>query len=183
MRKILLDNGLQEKRDYRIVEVQFPNMIPALREKKVDLVGVVTPFSIEAHKDPNIRTLFTLKAAMGPAQTTLLAARAPYIAKNRAALVDFFEDWIRATRWYLDPANHDAAVKILCDFTKESPAVYNDWVFTKKDYYRDRDAKPNLAALQSNLKVQKDLGLLDIDIDIAKFTDLSVVEDAARRIK
>jgi NitT/TauT family transport system substrate-binding protein len=183
MRKIMLDHGMQEKRDYRIVEVEFPNMLPQLKAKNVDLVGEVTPFSIEAHKDGGVRTLFTLKGAMGPAQTTLLAARAGYIAEHRAALVDFFEDWIRATRWYLDPKNHAEAVKILADFTKQPASVYDDWVFTKKDYYRDPDAKPNLAALQDNLKVQKELGLLDIDIDIGKYTDLSLVEDAAKRIQ
>ncbi len=183
MRKIMLDHGMQEKRDYRIVEVEFPNMIPALKEKKVDLVGEVTPFSIEAHKDGSVRTLFTLKGAMGAAQTTLLAARAGYIKEHRAALVDFFEDWIRATRWYLDPKNRAEAIDILAKFTKQPKSIYEDWVFTKKDYYRDPDAKPNLTALQSNLKVQKELGLLNIDIDINKYTDLSLVEDAAKRLK
>ncbi len=66
MRKILLDHGLKEKRDYRIVEVEFPNMTAALKQKKVDLAGEVTPFSIIAHKDGALRTLFTLKGAMGP---------------------------------------------------------------------------------------------------------------------
>ena len=183
MRKIMLDHGMQEKRDYRIVEVEFPNMLPQLKAKNVDLVGEVTPFSIEAHKDGAVRTLFTLKSAMGPAQTTLLAARTGYISEHRATLVDFFEDWIRATRWYLDPENHAEAVKILADFTKQPTSVYDDWVFTEKDYYRDPDAKPNLTALQSNLKVQRELGLLDIDIDIGKYTDLSLVEDAAKRIQ
>jgi len=182
MRKILLDHGLQDKRDYNIVEVEFPNMLPALKSRKVDLIGEVTPFSIQAHKDGGVRTLFTLKGAMGPAQTTLLAARSGYIADHRAALVDFFEDWIRATRWYLDANNHAEAVQILANFTKQPAAVYDDWVFTKKDYYRDPDAKPNLAALQNNLKVQKELGLLSIDIDIAQYTDLSIIEDAAKRI-
>jgi len=182
MRKIMLDHGMQERRDYRIVEVEFPNMVPALREKKVDLIGEVTPFSIEAHQDGAVRTLFTLKGAMGAAQTTLLAARAGYIAEHRAALVDFFEDWIAATRWYLDPKNRDEAVGILADFTKQPRSVYEDWVFTKKDYYRDPDGKPNLQALESNLRVQKQLGLLNIDIDINKYTDLSLVEDAAKRL-
>lgn len=183
MRKIMLDHGMQEKRDYRIVEVEFPNMIPALKEKRVDLVGEVTPFSIEAHKDGAVRTLFTLKGAMGAAQTTLLAARTGYINEHRAALTDFFEDWIRATRWYLDPKNRAEAIDILANFTKQPKSVYEDWVFTKKDYYRDPDGKPNPAALESNLKVQKELGLLNIDIDINKYTDLSLVEDAAKRLK
>ncbi len=183
IRKIMLDHGMEEKRDYRIVEIEFANMIPALREKKVDLVGEVTPFTIEAHKAGGVRTLFTLKQAMGPSQVTLLAARAGYIKEHRAALVDFFEDWIRATRWYLDPKNHDEAIKILADFTKKPASEFADWAFTKEDYYRDPDAKPNLKALQDNLNVQKRLGLLNVDIDISKYTDLSVIEDAAKRLQ
>ena len=130
-----------------------------------------------------VRTLFTLKQAMGPSEVTLLAARAGFIKEHRAALVDFFEDWIRATRWYLDPKNHDEAIRILADFTKKPASEFTDWAFTKEDYYRDPDGKPNLKALQDNLNVQKQLGLLNIEIDIAKYTDLSLVEDAAKRIR
>jgi sulfonate transport system substrate-binding protein len=181
MRKMLKDHGLEEKRDYSIVEIQFPNMIATLEEKKVDLAGLVTPFSIEAEKKGLSRTLFTIKDAMGETQTTLMAARKPFIDKNRAALVDFFEDVQRATRWYLDPANHDAVVDIIAKFTKQPRTEFADWVFTKDDYYHDPDARPNLKALQSNLKDQKALDFLKIDIDVAKYADLSLVDEAAKR--
>ena len=181
MRKMLRDHGLEEKRDYSIVEIQFPNMIATLEEKKVDLAGLVTPFSIDAEKNGLSRTLFTIKDAMGETQTTLMAARKPFIDKNRAALVDFFEDVQRATRWYLDPANHDAAVEIIAKFTKQPKAEFADLVFTKDDYYHDPDARPNLKALQSNLKDQKTLDFLKIDIDVAKYADLSLVDEAAKR--
>jgi sulfonate transport system substrate-binding protein len=181
MRKMLKDHGLEEKRDYSIVEIQFPNMIATLEEKKVDLAGLVTPFSIEAEKKGLSRTLFTIKDAMGETQTTLMAARKPFIDKNRAALVDFFEDVQRATRWYLDPANHDAVVDIIAKFTKQAKSEFADWVFTKDDYYHDPDARPNLKALQSNLKDQKALDFLKIDIDVMKYADLSLVDEAAKR--
>ncbi len=118
---------------------------------------------------------------MGETQTTLMAARKPFIDKNRAALVDFFEDVQRATRWYLDPANHDEAVDIIARFTKQPKAEFAGWVFTKDDYYHDPDARPNLTALQSNLRDQKALDFLKIDIDAAKYADLSLVDEAAKR--
>ena len=181
MRKMLRDHGLEEKRDYSIVEIQFPNMIATLEEKKVDLAGLVTPFSIKAERKGISRTLFTIKDAMGETQTTLMAARKPFIDKNRAALVDFFEDVQRATRWYLDPRNHDEAVEIIAKFTKQPKTEFADWVFTKDDYYHDPDARPNLKALQSNLKDQKALDFLKIDIDVTKYADLSLVDEAAKR--
>ena len=181
MRKMLRDHGLEERRDYQIVEVQFPNMIAALDEKKVDLAGLVTPFSLIAKKSGKVRTLFTLKDAMGDTQTTLMAARAPFIAQNRAALVDFFEDWQRAMRWFYDPKNRDEALGIVADFTKQPASSFSDWAFTKQDYYQDPQVRPNLKALQHNLDVQKELGLLKISIDAANYADLSLVDDAAKR--
>src|SRR5260221_6818809 len=133
MRKMLKDHGLEEKRDYSIVEIQFPNMIATLEEKKVDLAGLVTPFSIEAERKGLTRTLFTIKDAMGETQTTLMAARKPFIDKNRAALVDFLEDVQRATRWYLDPGNHDAAVDIIASVTKQTTDQVSHCVFTQDD--------------------------------------------------
>src|SRR5580704_12766657 len=55
LRKILRDHGMEEKRDYQIVEVQFPNMPAALEEKRADLVGMVTPFSLTAKKGGKVR--------------------------------------------------------------------------------------------------------------------------------
>ncbi|HXZ02266.1 MAG TPA: ABC transporter substrate-binding protein [Stellaceae bacterium] len=181
LRKFLRDHGLEDRRDYRIVEIQFPNMASALEEKKVDLAGMVMPFALTAKKTGKVRTLFTMKDAMGEAQTTLMAARRDFIEAHRAVLVDFFEDWQRAMRWYYDPANRAEAVKILADVTRQPPSLYETWVFTKQDYYRDPDAIPNLKALQSNLDVQKELGLLAISIDVGKYADLSLVNEAARR--
>lgn len=181
LRKMLRDHGLEEKRDYQIVEVQFPNMAAALEEGKVDLAGMVMPFALIAKNSGKVRTLFTMKDAMGEAQTTLMAARAPFIAKHRAVLVDFFEDWQRAMRWYYDPKNREEAIQIVADFTKQPPSAYADWLFTKKDYYRNPDVLPNVKALQSNLDLQKELGLLKISIDVNKYSDLSLVKEAAKR--
>jgi sulfonate transport system substrate-binding protein len=181
LRKILRDHGLEENRDYQIVEIQFPNMAAALEEKKVDLAGMVMPFALIAKKTGKVRTLFTMKDAMGEAQTTLMAARQGFIAQHRAVLVDFFEDWQRAMRWYYDPKNRAEAIRILSNFTKQPSAAYEDWLFTKQDYYRNPDVIPNVKALQSNLNVQKELGLLNISIDVNNYADLSLVEDAAKR--
>lgn len=61
MRKMLRTHGLEDKRGDKVSEV----------------------------KAGRVRSLFTIKDAMGVAQTTLLAARTPFIAKNRDVLLDF----------------------------------------------------------------------------------------------
>ncbi len=173
--------GLQPKRDYQIIEIAFPNMVAALEAKKVDMIEVGTPFSIAAQKAGKAKSLFDVGQAMGPTQLTLWAARAPFIAAHRAVLVDFFEDVQTMLHWYLDPAHRAEGIKIVAQFTKEPESDFSDWLFTKNDYYRDPDARPNLTALQNNIKTQKSVGLLNIDIDVAKYADLSLVDEAAKR--
>jgi NitT/TauT family transport system substrate-binding protein len=173
--------GLQPKRDYQIIEIEFPNMVSALQEKKVDMIEIGTPFSVAAQKGGHAQSLFDVEKAMGPTELTLWAARAPFIAAHRAVLVDFFEDVQTMLHWYLDPANRAAGIKIVSQFTKQPESDFSDWLFTKNDYYRDPDARPNLTALQNNIETQKKVGLLNIDIDVAKYADTSLVDEAAKR--
>ncbi len=107
--------------------------------------------------------------------------RGQLTAVHRAALVDFFVDVQRGMRWFLDSANRAAAIDIIARFTKKPASDFSDWLFTRKDYYHDPDARPNLAALQQNLDVQQELGFLKIHIDAQKYADLSLVDEAAKR--
>jgi NitT/TauT family transport system substrate-binding protein len=183
MRAMLRKSGLEYRRDYNIVEAAFPNMKAFLLEKKVDLIPGVLPFSLDPELRAKAVTLFTEKDAMGPSDLGFLVMREPFIKKHRAAIVDFLEDYIRAVRWFTDPANRKEAIAISAEFAKLPPERLEGWLFTEKDYYRDKNAFPNLAALQSNLETQRDLGFLKSRIDIAKFADLSMVREAAARIK
>jgi len=65
---------------------------------------------------------------------------------------------------------------------KQPPERFG-WVFTKRDAYRDPNGMPDLGALQKNLDLQTDLGFLKSKVEVAKYTDLSMVEDAAARLK
>jgi sulfonate transport system substrate-binding protein len=181
IRKMLLDHGLEENRDYRAFETRFPDMLAVLHEKKADLVTLVQPFAHLARAEGSVRTLFTMRDAMGETQTTLLAARAPFIAAHRAALVDFFEDMQDGLRWFMAERNRDEALQIIARFTKRPASQYDDWLYTAEDDYHDPDVRPNLRALQSNLDLQRELGLLRIQIDVGRYADLSLVDEAAKR--
>jgi len=181
MRGMLKRSGLEANRDYTIIEAPFPAMRAILAEKKADLISAVPPFSL----DPNLRsiadTLFTQKDAFGITQLTMWTARTPFIAQNRAALVDFLADVVRAIRWYTDPQNHEEAVAIVARLNKAPPARM-EWAFGPRDQYRDPNGMPNLTALASNLQLQRRVGLLNEDIDVKKYADLSMVEEAAKRL-
>jgi sulfonate transport system substrate-binding protein len=152
-----------------------------LGERKADLVSAVPPFSLDPQLRDMARTLFTQKEAFGVTQLTAWTARTGFIAQNRAALVDFLEDTIRAIRWYTDPNNHDEATAIVARLIKVPPERVA-WAFGPRDQFRDPNGTPNMKALQSNLQEQKAVGLLKGDIDVAKYADLSLVQEAAKRL-
>jgi NitT/TauT family transport system substrate-binding protein len=181
MRSMLRQVGLEANKDYTIVEAPFPAMRSVLAQKKVDLISAVPPFSLDPELRAMARTLFTQKDAFGTTQLTLWTARTPFIAKNRAVLVDFMEDVLRAIRWYTDPANHTEAVAIVARLNK-APPERMDWAFGDRDQYRDPNGLPDLGALHSNLQQQKLVGFLKQDIDVKKYSDLSIVEEAAKRL-
>jgi sulfonate transport system substrate-binding protein len=182
MRAMLRKHGLEDKRDYAVVEAPFPTMRAMLTEKKVDLVPAVLPFSLDPELRKNAHTLFDTKDAVGVTQFSVWVARKPFIDKNRAALVDFMEDTLRIVHWYLDPANHKEAMEICARITK-APVERFGWVFTTKDNYRDPNMMPDLAALQRNVDLMKDLGFVKASVDVKAHADLSIVEEAAKRLK
>ncbi len=182
MRAMLRKNGLEDKRDYTVLETPFPTMRAMLAEKKVDMIPGVLPFSLDPELRKIARPLFKQSDAIGETEMIIWAVRKPFIDKNRAAMVDFMEDTLRIVRWYLDPANQKAAAEIASKVTKQ-PAERFGWLFTQKDYYRDPNMLPNLDALQKNLDMTTDLGFLKGKVNVAEHTDLSLVKEAAARLK
>jgi NitT/TauT family transport system substrate-binding protein len=183
MRAMLRKHGLEDKRDYTVVEAPFPTMKAMLTQKKADLASFVAPFSFDPELQQVGRPLFSQRDALGPTQMIVWVARAGFLQKNRAAMVDFMEDSVRVVRWYLDPKNHDEAVQIAARLTKLRPELFAGWLFTSKEYSRSPDLLPDLAALQSNIDVQRDLGFLKRPIDVQTYADLTLVREAAQRLK
>lgn len=187
MRAALRKSGLDDRKDVNVVEAAFPNMKAMLFEKKVDVIPGVVPFSLDPQLRAGSRVLFVQKDVVGRTQMILWAAREPFIKKNRAAMVDFMEDSIRAVRWFLDPKNHKEAVEIAARVSKRPAASFDKWLFLKAgqdgDYYRDPNLMPDLKALQANLDLTTELGLLKGKVDVAKHSDLSIVQEAAKRLK
>jgi sulfonate transport system substrate-binding protein len=180
---MLLKHGLVDKRDYSVIEISFPSMKAVMMERKADLVDFAPPWSQEPEFKANARTLFTTNEAMGNVALSFWVARTGFLEKNRAAMVDLLEDYIRVIHWYIDPANHDEAVNIVANFLKLKPAILQDWLFTKQDNYRDPNGMPDLAAISRNVHAQKELGFLKADLDAEQYADLSLIQEAVKRLK
>jgi sulfonate transport system substrate-binding protein len=181
VRAMLKEHGLEDKRDFTMLEGPLPAMPAMLLEKKADLIPGVLPFSLNPKLKSDGRILFHQRDALGVTQMIVLTARKSFIDKNRAAMVDFMEDTLRIVHWYLDPANHEEAAKIAAKITKAPPERFG-WLFTKQDTYRDPDLLPNLDALQKNVDETQKLGFIKQHIDIKNYADLSLVKEATARL-
>ena len=182
MKAALKKNGLEDKRDFTVIEAPFPTMGAMLKDKKADLVSAVMPFALNPLLKEHGKVLFDSTAGLGRSEFTFWAMRKPFIDKNRAALVDFMEDMLRIERWYLDPKNHDEVAKIASGFLKLPPEQFS-WLFTKQDYYRDPNGLPDMEALQRNVDTAADLGFLKPGLKVDAHSGLSIVKEAATRLK
>jgi sulfonate transport system substrate-binding protein len=181
-RAMLRKHGLEDKRDYTVVETPFPTMRAMLAEKKVDIVPGVLPFSLDPELRKIAKPLFAQRDAIGVTDMLVWAARKPFLDRNRAAMADFMEDTLRIVRWYLDRKNQKEVAEIAARVTKQ-PAERFGWLFTNKDYYRDPNMLPDLDALQKNVDMTRDLGFIKQNLNIRQHADLSIVEEAAKRLK
>ncbi len=181
--KIMLQkHGLDPANDVHIVEVPFPTMAAALNDKKVDLAMPPTGFTNNPKFHAMARPLFEMRDAFGPSLLSFLTARTGYIEAHRAALVDFLEDYIRATRWFEDPKNIEQATAIATKFTHIPAAVFKGWLFSKGDFYRDPDGLVDMKALQSNVDDAARLHVIPKSVEMKNYSDFSLVKEAAARL-
>jgi NitT/TauT family transport system substrate-binding protein len=180
-RTMLLKHGMEDGKDYQIVELRFPAQLAALKSKRVDLAILLRQWEGEAKKDPTITPLFSMGDALGPSETITWVGKADFVAKNRAALVDFIEDNIRARRWAASKEGHPEAVKIAAEVTKR-PVSEMEYAFTREDNYYEPNATVNVERLQKNIDDLLKIKLLDKSIDAKKHVDLSIAKEAAARV-
>jgi NitT/TauT family transport system substrate-binding protein len=182
MRVMLRKNGLDDKA-FTVVEAAFPNMRAMLLEKKAELIPGVLPFSYNPELRAKGRVLFTQGQALGPTTLGIWVARTGFLEKNRAVMVDVLEDFLRFVRFATDPKNHDAVVALASAATKIPEKALQGWLFTNKGYYRPPDGLLDVAGLQRNLETMQSIGFIKERIDAAKYADMSLIREAAARLK
>jgi NitT/TauT family transport system substrate-binding protein len=183
MRVYFLKNGLVDKKDYTTLEVAFSNIPAMLDEKKVDLGPVIQPFLGPMMASGNYKVVFRQKDGIGPSQVVFLAARGEFLEAHRQALYDFFEDHVRAMRWFMDPKNKAEATAIIGKFMKQPPENLA-YMFTRNDYYRDPFLFPNVPNIQTPIDLAYQYKLAPSKIDVApKYVDLSFIQEAKKRIE
>jgi sulfonate transport system substrate-binding protein len=183
MRVMLKKHGLEDKRDYATVESDYANMSSMLLSKKVDLTIGAQPGVSDPAFRAATRPLFTMHDATGGrTQVLVFAARAGFVKKNRAALIDFFTDMLALSRWFHDPAHRPEAIALAARATKQPPERLDSYLFSTRDFYSDPNGMPDAAALQSGIDMMVALGFAKERIDVQRYLDLSLVREAAKRL-
>ena len=74
---------------------------------------------------------------------------------------------------------------MVAEFTKQAAGdARARYTKSRTDDYRDPELAPtDVVALQHNLDAMRELGFLKTNIDAAKHSDLSYIDDAVRRLK
>jgi ABC-type nitrate/sulfonate/bicarbonate transport system substrate-binding protein len=180
MRVVLHGHGITDK-DITSVETNFPNMPAMLMDGKVDLINLLPQFQ-HFITDGKFRPLFRAVDGEGRIQAQVWAMRASVIKEHRPALVDFFEDHIRAARYLLDPAHHTEVVKLIAAVTKGTVEEF-DFAYTSKDSYHSPDLRPDVPGTQHAIDVEYKLGLMSKSLTVSpKYVDLSLVDEAGKRL-
>jgi sulfonate transport system substrate-binding protein len=175
LRVRLKKSGLDARKDVEIVEIAFPNIGAALREKRIDCGILVIPFMIGETAKGGLRGLFNGGDAFGTYAPIFQVATRAFIKTQRAAVSAFLADYVRGLQWFYDPANRKQAIALTAAFTKSPPELLDSYFMTDKDYYRDRNGCVNAELIQRPVDAMAQQGLIPQSIRIADYLDASLL--------
>ena len=184
MRAMLKKHGLEDKRDYTFIEAPLPAQKAMLLDKKADLIPSVVPFQYDPEIKGKGRVLFTQRDVSAITQMIVLD-RAQGLHRQEPRRLGGFHGGHRCASCagISIRKNHDAAVAIASKLTRIPPERFQGWFFTDKDYARNGNLMPDMKALQANVDETRTLGFIRAPLDVQKYADLSIVQEAAARLK
>jgi sulfonate transport system substrate-binding protein len=176
LRVALKKNGIDPRREVEIVEIAFPNIASAIREKRVDCGVLVIPFlAIESPKG-DLRPVFTGGDAFGgPSSVIFQVTTNAFLKEHPDAVKAFLADYVDGLAWFYDPANREKALQLVSDFTKSPKEVLNSYFATGRDYYRDPNACVSAQTIQKPLDAMFEEKLIDRRIDASKYLNVSLL--------
>lgn len=182
LREMARNHGVADN-DFTEIEADFTNMLPMLEAGKGDAAPVMAQFNHDFQATGRYRSLFTTSDAVGGDDEVLFwVMKADFIAAHRPAIVDMLTDHMAALRWFLDPANRNAALALTHDFTKQSLQSL-DYVFTHDDVYRSPDLVPVIPPIQKDIDTAVTMKMLPAAITVAPhYVDLSMIAEAKARL-
>ena len=123
-KKILLNNGLREGKDYTVEPVggSAVRLKVVLKDKKYAAVVLNVPFSIVGAQN-GLKSLGRTVDLLGPYQASGMFVMRPWAKANGPVLERYMAAYIESLRWVLDPANRAECVALLAERLKLAPDV------------------------------------------------------------
>jgi NitT/TauT family transport system substrate-binding protein len=169
----LKQEGLDPKNDLSIVEIAFPNIGPALREKRVDCGALVVPFIHFEVQKGGLRRLFGNADAFGPYSPIFQVVNNDFLKSHPDAVRAFLADYVAGLHWFYDRANRDQAITLAAGLTKTPPAVLDSYMVTERDYFRDPNGCVTAKTIQGPVDGMVAVGLLEKSVKIADYLNMS----------
>jgi ABC-type nitrate/sulfonate/bicarbonate transport system substrate-binding protein len=181
MRAMFRKHGIKDT-DFTTVEANFANQPAMIEGGKVDMIQLLPQFARALMKTGKYRVLFTSDQVHGISDGVFWCMRGDFIAAHKAALTDFYTDYMRAMRWFLNPKNRKEALAIAVAVTHK-PQEDLDYAFTGHDFYRSPDLLPVVDAIQKEIDEDVKLGVLPKTVKIVpQYVDLSLIKAAKERL-
>src|SRR6266545_207343 len=122
LRRVLLANGLDmTKGDYELVALGATGARLESMIKGETYAGILnSPFDIKA-LDAGMRRIGDSKEVLPDYPNTVLAVNRDWTQKNQDTLVAYLRAWLKGMSWVEDPANREAAIKMVGSELKLNP--------------------------------------------------------------
>ncbi len=169
---LLKQNGVDPKKDIKLVEVGFAVSEDALRQGRIDAVNMNQPFAARAEAKGGIRKLFSLSEEMPNIVHILEACRADFVDKNPELAKAYVRDLTSAIKKAL--ANREETLKVDSEVLKAPVAVLDTYLLKDNDFGRDPGDAPNFPAIQKMLDIYHEAGMLP-KMDVAQFKHPTIV--------
>ena len=187
LKKILLNNGLKEGADYKILPIGGTSLrLRGMKENK-DYKGAMLnlPFSLEA-KAAGLRSMGRAVDLIGPYQANGTFVLRKWAGANRDMLERYIAGIIEGTRWVMSPANKDAAAAMLAERLKVSREVAaQSWeLMTDPKFGIAPDARFDMAGFKNVLALRAEIegswgGKAPAP---ERYVDLSYYQNALKRV-
>lgn len=187
LKKILLNHGLREAADYKILPVGGTALrLRGMKENK-DYKGAMLnlPFSLDA-KAAGMKSMGRAVDLIGPYQANGTFVLRPWAQAHREELERYIAGLIEGTRWVMSPANKDTAVAMLAERLKVSREVAEQsWrLMTDPKFGIAPDARFDMAGFRNVLALRAEIegswgGKAPSP---ERYVDLSYYQNALKRV-
>ncbi|MEM4297223.1 MAG: ABC transporter substrate-binding protein, partial [Nitrososphaerota archaeon] len=170
--------GMDPKKDVNFVEIPFPNMAAAVKEKKIDAGVFPSTFYYRAlfENPPNtFKKVFDSYEGYGrPYLHTMVVARNDFLKKQPEATRAFLEDYVLLHRYVYAPENRDRVIELVAEQFKLSKDMLKAYyLLPGKDVYRPLDGRIVVEDLQWGVSKLYEIGFIDRDLQVAPYVDNS----------